>query len=383
MSSYSYDNYDCCPIDGYCEAIVQGLTMVNGVNNTTFKATPVGTLQMLWDPENRQDAEYILQDEGTVRKIRVKRIPRSTEADAVEGAVCGDPNLLPYVEQCVTVSKAATISFQSTLQEMQRYCAVESQIIQAQTGAIPGEQIKPEAMSFFNAHLQRVMSVMNGLREKINAMVTTEILANIGINVSTGTNAPFTLDMIDSVTGGKLEKGIQLLTHQMTDNEVYGTYLISGFGVFDRFNTSMQYGCCNQWGINWDAMNASAPYKFYKDLKLKDLTGNPDIFLALAPGTVQFVNYSNVLLQKLDNKRHGTFLHGTVIDPLVPGLRYDVAIEELNCSNNMLMPLWNINIYCNFDLAFIPDNAFKAGQDRLHPSAGMSNGVFQYLAAAV
>jgi len=371
MSSYS--DYSCCPIEGYCAALTRGLAAVNGVNNTTFKATPVGTLQLLFDPENRQEASYDVMDGNSVRQIRVKRLQRSTELDTEDGITCPDPNPMPYVEQCITVNKGVTISFESTMEEMQKYCFAESQIVTGDMTNLP----------MFQAHLQKVLAQMNGIRERINSIVITEILANVGINVSTGLNTPFTLDMIDSITGGKYEKGIQLLNHQMVENEVYGTYLISGFGVFDRFNTSMQYGCCNSWGLNWDAMAASAPYKYYKDLKLKDLTGNPDIFLTFAPGAVQFVYYNNVILQAMENKKHGITLYGLVIDPLVPGLRYDVAIEELNCKNGLRQPSWNISLYLNFDLAFIPENAFKAGQDRLHPSAGMSNGVFQYLAAAV
>jgi hypothetical protein len=372
----SYYKNDCCPNDGYCAALIRGLAGVNGVNNTSFKATPVGTLQLLFDPENRQEASYDLQPDGySVRKIRVKRLQRFTEADALDSITCNESGTVPYVEQCIDVTKQASVNFESTLEEMQAYCEAESAIVSGNASA--------ESINFFNAHLQKIMAAMNGLREKINSIVITEILANIGINVSTGTNAPFSLDMIDSITGGKYEKGIQLLNHQMIENEVYGTYLISGFGVFDRFNTSMQFGCCNSWGLDWDAMSSAAPYRYYKDLKLKDLTGNPDIFLAFAPGAVQFVYYNDTMLHKLDNGRHGATRYGRIVDPLVPGIIYDVAIDELNCRDGRRAPYWNISLFLNFDVAFIPDNAFKAGQDRLHPAAGMSNGVFQYLAVAV
>lgn len=367
---------DCCPNDGYCAALVRGLTGVNGVNNTTFKSTPVGTLQMLFDPENTQEARYDLQPDGyAVRKIRVKRLQRFTEADAIEDITCGDSGPFPYVEQCIDVTKKVSVNFESSLEEMQAYCEAESQI--ARGSADSGNQ------AIFVDHLQKIMAAMNGMREKINSMVVTDLLANVGINVSTGTNTPFTLDMIDSITGGKYEKGIQLLNHQMIENEVYGTYLISGFGVFDRFNTSMQYGCCNSWGLDWDAMSSASPYRYYKDLRLRDLTGDPDVFFAIAPGSVQFVYYNDTLLMKLDNGRHGYSRYGRIVDPLVPGIIYDVAIDELNCRDGRRAPYWNISLYLNFDLAYIPENAFKAGQDRLHPSAGMSNGVFQYLAAAV
>jgi len=369
----SYYQADCCPVDGYCEALTRGIEMVNGINNTSFKATPVGTLQLLFDPENRADAEYILQDEGAVRKIRVKRLQRSTEADAKEGILCLDAEQMPYVEQCITVNKGVTIGFESTLEEMQGYCAAYSRAASGDFSSLP----------LMTAHLQKIMSQMNGIREKINSMVIAEILANVGVNVSTGSNGPVTLDMLDATTGGKVEKGIQILNHQMVENEVYGTYLISGFGIFDRFNTSMQYGCCNQWGLNWDAMNSAAPYKYYKDLKLKDLTGNPDLFLVFAPGAVQFVYYNDVLLHNREGRRHGNTLYGVVIDPLVPGLRYDVAIEETNCNGYFRQPKWTINMYLNFDVVFIPENAFRPGKDRLFPTAGMSNGVFQYIAAEV
>lgn len=371
----SYFDYTCCPLEGYCDAVSRGLANVNGLNNTTFKATPVGTLQLLFDPINRAQAEYIsdIMDGDSVRRIRVRRIPRATEADAVDENTCDVTSTAKYIEQCVTVSKQASISFETTKEEMQRYCASELQLQNDPNASLP----------MFTDHLNKILSQMNGIRERINNVVVTEILANTGINVATGNNAPFPLPMLQASNGSKIELGLQLLDHHMSENEVYGQYLISGHGIFDRFNTSMQFGCCNQYGLNWDAMSSSSPYRYYKDLKMRDITGDPNIFFVFAPGAVQFVYYNDTILSRMDGARHGNTLYGTIIDPLVPGLRYDVAIEETNCEGNRRAPRWTITLYLNYDIVFIPDNAFKAGQDRLHPAAGMSNGVFQFLAQEV
>lgn len=374
MSTYLPD-YTCCPIEGYCEAVTRGLAGVNGVNNTTFKATPVGTLQVLFDPVNRSQAEYIpdIMDGDSVRRIRVRRIPRATEHDAVNYNTCDITSTAKYVEQCITVNKSVSISFETTKEEMQRYCAAELALQNDPGASIP----------LFNDHLNKILSQMNGIREKINKNVITTILANVGVNVATGSSSPFPLPMLYAANGGKVELGIQLLDHHMSENEVYGQYLIAGHGIFDRFNTSMQFGCCNQYGVNWDAMSASSPYRYYKDLKLREVTGNPDIFLVFAPGAVQFVYYNDTILGKMDGKRHGNTIYGTIIDPLVPGLRYDVAIEELNCEGNLRKPRWIVTLYLNYDIVFIPDNAFKRGLDRLHPAAGISNGVFQFIATQI
>lgn len=374
MSSYLPD-ISCCPIEGYCDAVSRGLAGVNGVNNTSFKATPVGVLQLLFDPTNREQAEYVTDindSNGAVRRIRVKRIPRATEEDAVDIITCDSTTVSKYVEQCVTVNKEASISFEVTKEEMQRYCAAELAIQNEPGATIP----------LFQDHLNKILAVMNGLRERINAQITATILSNIGINVVTNSATPFPLPMLYAANGGKVEKGIQLLEAHLAENEVYGQYLIAGAGIFDRFNTSIQYGCCNQFGINWDAMNAAAPYRYYRDFKLRELTGNPDIFLVFAPGAVQFVYYNDTILGRLDGQRHGNTLYGTMIDPLVPGLRYDVAIEETNCDGVRRAPKWIVTLYLNFDVVFIPDNAYKPG-DRLRPAAGTSNGVFQFIATEI
>lgn len=365
----------CCPEMGYCEALVRGIDMVGGLNNTSLRATPVGTVQALLDPINRSDAAFdeIMGDNGGIRKIRVKRLPRGVETDAVDEVTCDVTTTAGYVEQCVEVLQEVSVSFETSAETMQRYCDDMLRIVN-----------NGEAGDNYFVHVELIMSKMNALREKINSKVIALLSANVGNNIPYDSNVFQTLPMITAADGAKLEIGIQRLIHDMKVNEVYGQFLVSGLGVFDRFNTSAQWGCCNQNGLNWDAMiSTGVPYKYYSDVKLGAKLNDPDLFFVFAPGMTQFVYTNDTLLgRKNQDRRHGNTTYGTIMDPLLPGVRYDVSIEETNCVNGRRKPSYYITIYLRFDLAFTPANAYSSG-DRLLTANGASNGVFWYRATAV
>jgi len=360
---------------GYCEALLIGIEQINGCNNTTFKSTPVGVTQALLDPANTADARYEIHDGPSVRTLRVKRIPRGTYTEAEDQVSCDLTTTATINEQIIEVNEHVNISFEIDNADMERYCREAWNLVN--TGGQQGD------ISFMQQHLQFLNSKMNGLRERINRKVIAKLLANVGVNITTGTNAATQLDLLDSTTGAKIEKGIQSIMFDMVNNEVYCQPLIVGLGNFERFNTSANYGCCNSSGLSWDSMIASAPYKYYQDVHLPALAPNNNHFLALAPGATQFVYYNNRGLGRTSiDSRHGDTIYGLIPDPMLPGVFYNVAIQEKNCVDGMRRPSWAISLYLYYDVAFIPDNAFSA-DDRLRTPAGISNGVYLYEALAI
>jgi hypothetical protein len=369
MSSFQIQ---ACDRPEFCTALVYGIENVAGENNTSLKPTPVGTLQALMDPENRAGASYrMLEPRGAVRQVLVKRMPRGIDSQTIDEVSCDVTTETFYDGQCINVGLEASVAFETSKEEMQKYCDDALTVIRG-----------GEAPPLFREHTQRVMSVMNGLRENINRQIVTKLLTNVGNNITFDTNVPQTLELLDSVSSGKLEKGIQDFIFQMNDNEVYGTPIVSGFGIFDRFNTSAQFGCCNSNGLNWDGMATFAPYRYYKDVRLGTIAGDKDFFFAFAPGMTQFVYYNDTIMSGLNqDQRHGNTLYGRIPDPFVPGLIYDVAVEEKNCDGEgRRKPTWTVSLYIHFDLAITPDTAYQSG-DRLRTVNGASNGIFAYIGA--
>jgi len=370
----SYLGCDNCTDLGYCEAIVKGIEAVNGQNNTSTRVTPVGTVQALFDPINLEGASYqeIQGSEGETRKVRVKRIPRGTSSEAVSTLSCDTSTTATYTEQMICVTEQASITFEVGLDELRAYCGDTLRVVNGGAGT-----------PLFGDFVSKIMAKMNGLRSHIDENVIAMIFANAGQNIVTGNNTPTAVPMIQTLDGAKVEKGIQEIVHQMKENEVYGGFLAIGSGNFDRFNTSAQFGCCNQYGLNWGAMIDSAPYRYYTDVNVLPITTIPNLFFALAPGAVQFFFVNDTLVGKQNmDRRHGDSIYGLVPDPYLPGLNYDIAIQETNCSGGSRQPKWQISMYLQYGLAFIPDNAFGAG-DRLRNGSGISNGVFLYEATSI
>lgn len=373
MSSFIGCTDNGCSGEGFCSAVLRGIENVNGLNNPSMLVEPVGTLQALFDPINRDNASFdeIRDASGAVKNIRVKRLARGTYTEAAAGIKCDVTSTAGYTDDIVCVTRKAYTSFPISHEQLQAYCAESLRV--GTTGTLPT----------FQAINDFIMAKMHGLRQYINRDLITLIEANRGLNIQYGTSAVQTVGLIDGTTGAKIELGIQNIVHELAMNSVRGQWLVTGFGVFDRFNTSIQYGCCNSGGLDWNAMAASSPYRYYQDFDIADVLTAPNQINIFAPGAVQFVFYNDTILgkDKID-RRHGNARIGLIPDPFVPGLTYDLAIREETCNEGDWKPSYTVLIYLNYDLSFIPVEAYSVG-DRLRTPAGIVNGVFSYNAVTV
>lgn len=230
----------------------------------------------------------------------------------------------------------------------------------------------------FMRHLETLLANMNGLREIVDNNVIALLSANVGNNIRYDSNATQAYCFLQTVSGDKVEKGLQQVVYDMNVSQVYGQPLIVGLGVFDQFNTSKEAGCCNQSGLDWNAMGSKVNYKYYRDNLMNGVLGNENEFFVLAPGAVQFVYHNDFAMHKLrPDNRHGDSVYGVIADPFVPGLMYDFVVKEVNCQNGQLDQSWELRLYLHWDLAFIPAEAYKLG-DVLRTANGHMNGVFKY-----
>lgn len=381
--SYGIDT-TFCPDMGACEAIVMGVAEVAGRNNQTFRSTPVGTIQALRDELNLVDASYDINDNGSVRAIRIHRIQRGTEDEVSSELTCNAGPETPIVEQHINPADffKAEVGLSATIAELQSYCNTASQIRSFTNGT--GNGPSGSGLRLYNEFITKIMTKMNALRRYINQTAITKIMMHSGLNVNYNSTAPQNVPLINAIDGSKIEAGLQTIIHDMVANEAMGPFYIVGFGNFDRFNTSFKYGCCNYGGLNWDGMSADAPYRYYVDHQIPSLSGDANRFFILAPGETQFVFYNDTVLGALSmDSRHGDTIYGTLPDPLLPGVSYDVAIQEVNCDGvGNRTPRWEIKLYLHYDIAITPPEAYQMG-DRLHTVAGAVNGIVQYTGLAV
>ena len=265
---------------GFCSAVLRGIEGVNGVYSPSAPE-PVGGLQALFDPTNRDEVQFenLTGRNGSVSQVRVTRLPRGTKSQAVDGSIsCTPTTEADYTDEIVAVTQKASVSFTLTHDQLQAYC---DDALRIENGLMP--------TNTFATVQSIIMSKMNALRTKINEKVITLLDANRGINIVYNNNNYQTVPMLETATGAKVELGLQTILSDLSFNEVYGRPLVIGHGVFDRFNTSIEAGCCNASGLNWMGMRDSAAYIYYRDFELGSVTGNNDDILILRPGWTHFV----------------------------------------------------------------------------------------------
>lgn len=357
---------------GFCSAVLRGIEGVNGLYQPSM-ATPAGALQALFDPTNRDEVQFenLTTPNGAIKQVRVKRLPRGVITDAVDGVIsCTPTSESGYTDDLVTLTEKASTSFEITLPELQAYC---DDALRLDSGVTPS----PTFMTITNM----IMAKMNALRLLINQKVVALLDANRGINISYGNSNYQSVPMLVTATGAMVELGLQTIMSDLSFNEVYGRPIVIGHGIFDRFNTSIQAGCCNANGLNWEAMRENVGYLYYRDFEVGSSVGANNL-LILRPGWTQFVFGNNTILSKTGNGRFATSNVGLIPDPLVPGLVYDIAIKEVDCQNGEFAPSWTVILYLNYNVSFVPETAFAVG-DRLRTGAGISNGVFGYTATSI
>jgi hypothetical protein len=122
------------------------------------------------------------------------------------------------------------------------------------------------------------------------------------------------------------------------------------------------YGCCNDGGFDFGKMAANAPFKFYSDYDMTTELGNANDFFAFFPKTVQMAVFNKYVGEFA--RPIGTMERGTLPDPFIPGLVYDVRILPNECGE-----YYDLYVNLDYDFWFAPDQ-FQAG-DRLEGVTGV------------
>lgn len=369
---------------GLCEALRLGIAAAGGANNQSFlRYDKAGLLQSLFD-ETNQPLLYQPNFNGrSLRSLIIPRIPRATPDDVSDGYVCNTGDVINQTEQEVDPRNfmSSGFSFKINHAQLQDYCESFSAIVTAAGSSVPAVLaetglgfLSGSQLRHFNYTFLMLVSGINALRSKINEQILAKVTTNAGINAATGSASPTTIGLLSNTDFSKREEALQTIYEHWAANSVNGMPLIVGSGLFSRFNTSFQYGCCNLNGLDWDAMRADSPYKFYRDDTIASVTGLEDLFIVLAPGETQFVYTNQEILNDSPMVTSGNTVYSTVSDPMVPGLNYDLRIEYTSCDDQgNSSPSWNVHVELRYDVVMTPVFSYNP-TDRLH---GV-NGVFLY-----
>ena len=337
---------------GICEQILSGLENYAGNGNLpSAKRSYLGYLEFLQSDLNKGNTEVIpvITDSTKYHQVRVKYSQRTIDAEVTEAE---DGNCTPerypdYLETTFDVDKVVSFNFGLKKREVVKICN------EGNTSVITN----------------KMNESFDAIARKINTRLLTIQSLNFGANVgnSSATSAK-SVNVLVAATGAPLATGIQALNQDYYEkNQYFGTPAIIGAGNIMKYWATVKTGCCNQDGVDMNAMAAELGWAPFLDTQIESVLGSNQ-FMVLAPGMNQLVTYNRYVGE--NEGMFGTSMDTTVVDPRT-GLRYDMKIDYDGCNE-----AYYVRLTLNYGLWIQPVDTFNAA-DPLY----RTNGSCRYTAA--
>lgn len=355
---------------GVCPAILAGL---GAVTNNAFSRlmTPVGFVQALVDPENTRGVQIIQQaggEEGGVRQVRVVYKQRGLPSEIEDEKTCDPGEEKPRFEEIYTLAleKHHTIHVkEATLRTLcDGFAAYQSVPVNRRDS--DGKAVN--SLRILSEIVEELMSDLDPMRAAINSSLLTALALNTGKYVGGATTKDFLV--LKSADFAVVLNGFIQLKQEMKRIGMRGLPILVGEGNLERASMVAEYGCCNLAGQDIGQMQgAGAGFKFYGDVQLGDSThfNNENAFVGFMPGSMQLMSYNKYVGDYAGPI--GTKVRGTLPDPVIPGLVYDISVQPDECNEN-----YDLKVDAYFDLFAAPKTLFKTG-DRLNGVNGVVKGV--------
>lgn len=366
-----------------CPAILVGLNELITKNDSSVLVTPVGCVQALFDPENRQPntvVQNVDAGSGHPKTVRVKHKQRSTKAETRTTKTCTDGDEKPYFEETFTPAQYREHSITVTEAKIRTLCDNASKLVKIQGGKFGDNQANAYSLALMAEVVSEIVMDFDGIRQAINDDILTSYVLNTGkytdLTTSKSFNVYRSIDAAAGSLGSPVLDGYNRFKREMRRSTLNGNPIAFGEGLMELAVSSLNYGCCNNGGTDFGKMNGNPGFKWYTDYSAGTKLGNDDAFGVFMPGTVQFASFNDYVgsfASKL-----GIVERGTIPDPVIPGLVYDMRIIPNACSGSTVVESYTVIIGLHFDLWAAPLTQFKSG-DRL---AGQ-NGVYKAIATGI
>ncbi len=366
-----------------CPAILIGLNeiMKDGAPDQLF--TQVGLTQALLDPTNRQPntvVQNVDAGNGHPKTVRIKHRQRSTTADTTTAKDCAPGTPKPYFEETFTVNQYRQHTINVKESTIRTLCDAASQLVK-----VPGAEFNTWEGNAYNLQLMselvaEMLMDMDAIRLAINSDLQTSAVLGIGGYVGTAAQAGKKFNMYGTSNTTGLQEGRPVLSgfnefkREMARTTMTGQPIVVGEGYLDLALAALSYGCCNNSGNDFGKMNGNTGFKYYKDFTMGAALGGGGVdteWLAFMPGAMQLATYNEYV--GAFARPIGIVERGTIPDPALPGIKYDMRIIPNACSGNNVVESYDVIIGLHFDLYQAPINMFKAG-DRLVNVNGIFHG---------
>jgi hypothetical protein len=365
--------------NGYCEALLLHLESIAGVNYPGKKVTIPGFLNMLISQPDRPFAAANVG--GHYKDVRVKYMPRTTEAQVSTTDTCSVDFVPAYLETNVSVSNIAQTGVWVSDDVVRLYCEDSSRTVAV---GLPATQL-------MNEHLNSILHAMNGIYQKMENILTDSV--TWGTHVATGTANAVTVNIEQDGTLNDLATGLTKLLMDAETNEFCGQPLMVGplGSKMHAYSLQNKYKALAPGeGFDPAMMAMNAGFSFFASGQAASTWGNANALGMFAPGSAH-------LIERLDNVgsfagQRGSSFFTTIIDPRtqcwtpngLSNIQFDLQVKYIDCPDDLARLNGNgavdpasldaargyaLIIKKRYALFQTPTNAFS-GADRLDGSNG-------------
>lgn len=353
---------------GACPALLLAQRDIMQENAAANLISPVGLVQALKDPSNVATAEFqqLGSGDGHLKTVRVVS-QRPVSASAVTDAAACDAGVVqPRFEELVTLNQHSHLALRVTESDFRALCAEGTNFLRLSNLNMGNSAAARGSMAAIREIYNSIALGLDAMRQNVNGKLGTAAATRVGEFMDGSTSKTYNVLKAD---GSPYMDGFTRFKQDIRKTTFGGTPITVGSGTWERTNTSLNYGCCNDGGNDFGQMSGAPGYKFYTDDTIGTALANQDALLAFMPGTAHFLSYnSNVgeFAQPI-----GTMERGTILDPAVPGLKYDISILPNECGK-----YYDLYLDIDFGLWTAPATLFDPADAR----SGV-NGIFKVIAS--
>lgn len=229
---------------------------------------------------------------------------------------------------------------------------------------------------------KRVNAMFDVLGSKAEAYIASVIALNTGYFSTdvdngnpAGTTTEKTVFKYETAGGNLVTKPYETIIGDAEDNGFRMPPVVFGGRVWADYARAMKAVGLNSQGQDLAEYIRQNMYIFEQSREVASAFNNPKAAVAIAPGSVQILdsNYTQSPLVTMDDD---ALKIGTLTHPVLPITADYIAKFEPCSTAEHPSGYWDITLKWNFDLAFMPDDMFKA-DDRLFGVNGINKYVLE------
>lgn len=364
--------------NGVCPAILASFEELSAPNNMANLKTPVGVVDALLDPTNVAGVTIEQLGDGSNghrKTVRIMHKQRQSISDVRTAKSCDSGTEKPRFETTFDVNMNAEIAIKVSEATVRRLCDAYSALVSIPASVRSTNPTAQNSLLIMREIAEEINMDIDALRQKIDDTALEAFELNFGKYQGGATFK--TYKMLKSETDHSIvTAAFNTWKEDMRKIGMTGMPLVVGNGVISYAFDELGIGCCNIGGQDIGKLGARQDAKFFYDaadmVSHFGQVGTATPFISFFPKMAQMVTF-NKYVGPTFSKPIGTMERGTLPDPKLPGLRYDIRMMPNECGE-----YWDLWVDLDYDFYFAPQTLYKSS-DRLSGVNGIFKGFAGYV----